>query len=121
MTTAMSDDLIQKYEEEVSRLREMLEDFRKERLQTRWVPLVGAVLSVPTVLWKPWAPLLSFACALVVMGTWRYLIYGHVNERSFQLDRARRELKKLRSAQPAPAVVEAAPVSSDSGSTSSPT
>jgi hypothetical protein len=109
---ADDDDLIPKYEEEVRRLREMLEEFKRERRQTRWVPLVGAVLSVPTVLWKPWAPLLAFACALVVMGTWRYLIYGHVNERSFQLGLALKELRKLRADQ---AKVEAA------GTTSSPT
>jgi hypothetical protein len=87
---------IARFEEECERLLEMLADFDGERRATRWTPLVGLGLSIPSYWVRPWAPALVLICALVVMGVWRYLIYGHVNERSFQLGKVREELVRLR-------------------------
>jgi hypothetical protein len=84
------------YEEEVVRLQAMLDGFRAEQKQTYYVPLVGAVLAVPTYAWKHWAPALVFGCAVVMMVTWWYLIYGHINERSFQLERIAKEIARAR-------------------------
>lgn len=107
----MNDRQIQMFEEEALRLREMLDGFRQEQKQTYYVPLVGLVLAIPTYFWKPWAPLLVFVCAVVMMGTWWYLIYGHINERTFQLERIDKELERARelAANPAAAQEEAPP------------
>jgi hypothetical protein len=91
----VDDAQVQKFEDEIVRLQEMLEGFKTEDRHVRYVPLVGLALAVPSYFWQPWAPALVMACAFVVMGTWWYLIYGHVNERTFQLEQLRLELAKV--------------------------
>jgi hypothetical protein len=95
-TLRVDDRQIAMYEEEAIRLQAMLDGFRNERKQTYYVPLVGAVLAIPAYAWKSWAPALVFGCALVMMVTWWYLIYGHINERSFQLERIGKEIARAR-------------------------
>jgi hypothetical protein len=96
MTSEAASAQIVRFEDECLRLEEMLRDFEHEKKSTRWTPLVGVVLAVPSVLLAPWAPYLVLVCAAVVMGVWRYLIFGHVNERTFQLEMAREEVQRLR-------------------------
>jgi hypothetical protein len=95
-TRGVDDRQIAMYEEEAIRLQAMLDSFRDEQKQTYYVPLVGVVLAIPAYMWKPWAPALVLGCALVMMVTWWYLIYGHINERSFQLDRIGKEIARAR-------------------------
>jgi hypothetical protein len=91
----VDDAQIQKFEDEIVRLQEMLDGFKTENRQARYVPLVGLALAIPSYFWKPWAPALVMACAFVMTGTWWYLVYGHVNERTFQLEQLRLELAKV--------------------------
>jgi hypothetical protein len=90
------DAQIARFEEECARLEDMLREFAQERRLTNYVPAIGFVLAAPTYWWRWWAAPLIFVCAIVMAGTWRYLLYGHVNERTFQLEKAREELGRLR-------------------------
>jgi hypothetical protein len=91
----VDDAQVQKFEDEIVRLQEMLDGFKTENRHARYVPLVGLAIAIPSYFWKPWAPALVMACAFVMMGTWWYLIYGHVNERTFQLEQLKLELAKV--------------------------
>jgi hypothetical protein len=93
---AVDDAQIRKFEEEAERLKEMLASFKDERKQARYVPLVGLALAIPSYFWKPWAPALVLVCAFVMMFTWWYLIFGHVNERTFQLEEIEAEIARAR-------------------------
>jgi hypothetical protein len=91
------ESLIPKYEAELARLVALKGTLDLEERRFRWLPVAGLVLGVVVgVATKVGYGVLTFALSVVTFGTGLYLTRVHHMERDFHIERARKELERLK-------------------------
>jgi sulfite exporter TauE/SafE len=110
---------VSKYEAEVARLIALKVTLDVEEGRMKWLPVLGLVAGLGVAAFvKPVYGFLPFALGIVMFGTGLYLTRVHKMERDYNLDRAKKELSRLKAEEKA--AVTTAPVASVEGEPAGP-
>lgn len=88
--------VVERWSEEVVRLRDMLESLEKQKHQCVWFLKIGGALALPSLWFAWWAPLFVLAFAVTSWGTGQYFSWGHLIDRRQQLQWAKKQLRDAR-------------------------
>ena len=120
----MSDEQIQKYEDELKRLDAAIEQLHRERSQAKYALIVGLPLAAVAFSWKT---LVGWVTLITVVTAWcvaLYLVWVYMEDRRFHRGKVEKELgtfRKRAAAEKGASATEPAPAASETLATDAPT